>query len=391
MAKKTKAEVYSDLIDDLAVDEEEIELLADGTWPSWPTGSDVVDILTGIGGFPQGRIVECYGKPSSGKSTLFTACAGNVQKMGKKVVILDFERTFDPVWAATLGLDVTDRSTCAWIKSEKLRTVEDGFNQLYRILDLDDAHNIGLIIWDSVAGSSPSAIADKDDVGDSERRAARASILSNELPKLAEKLKSKKLPTTVCFVNQVRANMDSTGYGPDTKTSGGYAFEHSASMRISIKHFKFETKTLVDEFTLAKRPEKIGQRLKVTIEKTKHGQRGRTAEAVFTFQNGFDNISSLVEFACARGEFKKISAQKYEVPAEFTANGNAFEGTEGSIRKFYYASPEDHAVLKDKMTAAINETYWEKVRSFSFKSMDEDILLDNVSSSSEKVLDLEGA
>lgn len=391
MAKRTKEELYEDLVKDLAVETEELELLADGTWPSWPTGCDVVDILTGIGGFPQGRIVECFGKPSSGKSTLFTACAGVVQKMGKKVVILDFERTFDVTWAATLGLDVTDRSSCLWIKSDKLRTIEDGFNHLYRILDSADAPDIGLIIWDSIAGSSPSAIADKEDVGDSERRAARASLLSNELPKLAEKLKSKNLPTTVCFVNQVRQNMDSTGYGPDTKTSGGYAFEHSASMRLQIKHFKFETKTLVDEFTLTKRPEKVGQRLKISVEKTKHGQRGRTAEAIFTYQNGFDNVASLVEFACARGEFKKISAQKYEVPADFTAGGSAFEGTEATIRKFYYRSPEDHAILKDKMTNAINETYWEKVRSFSFKSMDEDIVLENVPSDESNVFDLEGA
>lgn len=391
MVKKTKEELYEDLVKDLAVDNNELELLADGTWPAWPTGSDVVDILTGIGGFPQGRIVECYGKPSSGKSTLFTACAANVQKMGKKVVLLDFERTFDPIWASKLGLDVTDRSTFAWIESKHLRTVEDGFNLLYRILDSADAENIGIIIWDSVAGSSPSAIADKKDVGDSERRAARASIFSNELPKLAEKLKTKKLPTTVCFVNQVRANMDSLGYGPDTTTSGGYAFEHSASMRISIKHFKFETKDLVDEFTLAKRPEKIGQRLKVTIEKTKHGQRGRVAEAIFMFQNGFDNVASLVEFACARGEFKKISPQKFEVPADFTVGGKPFDGTISTIKKFYHSSSDDHSILKSKMTEAINKTYWDKVRSFSFKSMDEDIVMDDTAVDGANVFNLEGA
>jgi len=385
--KKTKRELYADLVNDLSVDAEELEQFRNGTFPSWPSGSDVVDILTGIGGLPQGRIVECFGKPSSGKSTLLTACAGNIQKAGKKVIMLDFEGTFDPTWAMTLGLDAYDRTSFLLVDSEQLRTVEDGFNLIYRILETKDAKDIGIIIWDSIAGSSPSAIADTKQVGDSVRRAATAAILSAELPKLAQKLKSKRLPTTIGFVNQVRANMD-PGYA-ETKTSGGFAFEHSASMRLSIKHFMYETKTLADEFTGVKTPEKIGQRLKITVEKTKHGQRGRAAEAIFTFQNGFDNVKSLVEFAIARKEFKKISALKSEVPADFTVEDKALEGTEAAIRGYYYNSPEAAAILKEKMTTAINKSYWEKVKSFSFKNMDEDVVLGE-DDDTPNTLDLEG-
>jgi len=37
--------------------------------PVIPTGSLALDIATGIGGYPKGRIVEVYGQESSGKTT----------------------------------------------------------------------------------------------------------------------------------------------------------------------------------------------------------------------------------------------------------------------------------------------------------------------------------
>jgi len=389
MAKKkrtSKDEAYEKLAKDLSVDSEELELLEDGTFPSWPTGCATVDILTGIGGLPQGRVVEIFGRYSSGKSNLFLTTAAEIQKQGKKVVLLDFERTFDPAWAQTLGVDVTDRSTFLWVRSDALRTVEDGFDLIYRILDSPDAPDIGLIIWDSLAGSTTAAIADKSSVSDSARMASRAGLLSDELPKLSEKLKSKKLPTTVGFVNQVRDNLNPMGRSDITP--GGRAFQHGASMRLQIQELKKETKTVVDEFTLTKNIEPIGQRIRITVEKTKHGQRGRKAEALFTYQNGFDNVGILVEFACARGDFKKISAQKYEVPGEFTVDGKPFEGTDTKIRQHFYTTDESYNKLVTEMTNRINQSYWEKIKSFSFKDMDEDIVLDTPDSGSN-VLDLE--
>jgi len=368
--RKKVGDTFEKLASDLAVNEKDIQRLLDGTWPAWATGSVVADLIMGIGGFPQGRIVECYGKPSSGKSALFMACAGNVQRAGKKVVMLDFERTFDPAWAKVLGMDPYDKTTFAWIKSENIKTMEQGFNILYKILDSPDAKDIGLIIWDSLAGASPQAIADKEDVGKASRVASRASVLSEELPKLAEKLESGGHTTTVGFVNQMRKNLDMTGYGPKDTTPGGFAFEHAASLRLSIKHKGFETKTTIDEFTLEKRIEKIGQRVIFTVEKTKHGQRGRTAEAIFMFQNGFDNVRTLVELAGKRGDFEKVTAQKFKVPAKFTSEGKEIEGTEETLRKYFYTNKESYNLLETYIKMDVERVYQDKVASFSFTDTD---------------------
>lgn len=44
------------------------------------TGSPKIDIATGIGGIPKGRITEVFGMESSGKTTLALHAAANCQK-----------------------------------------------------------------------------------------------------------------------------------------------------------------------------------------------------------------------------------------------------------------------------------------------------------------------
>jgi len=47
-----------------------------------PTGSTSLDIATGVGGYPRGRVIEIFGPESSGKTTLALHAIAEAQRMG---------------------------------------------------------------------------------------------------------------------------------------------------------------------------------------------------------------------------------------------------------------------------------------------------------------------
>src|SRR3989338_7501554 len=73
-----------------------------------PTGSIALDLALGIGGVPQGRIVEIFGPESSGKTTLALHVLANMQKMGGIGAFIDAEHALDPIYAGHIGVNLDD-------------------------------------------------------------------------------------------------------------------------------------------------------------------------------------------------------------------------------------------------------------------------------------------
>ena len=65
-----------------------------------PSGSLALDIALGVGGFPQGRIVEVCGPESSGKTTVALHAIAEAQKLGGYAAFIDAEHTLEPVYAS---------------------------------------------------------------------------------------------------------------------------------------------------------------------------------------------------------------------------------------------------------------------------------------------------
>ena len=72
------------------------------------TGAITLDVASGIGGVPRGRIVEIFGPESSGKTTLTLHIVAEAQKAGGTAVFIDAEHAMDPVYAAKLGVNVNE-------------------------------------------------------------------------------------------------------------------------------------------------------------------------------------------------------------------------------------------------------------------------------------------
>ena len=73
-----------------------------------PTGALSLDMALGVGGLPRGRIVECYGQESSGKTTLALHVVANAQKAGGVAAFIDAEHALDPVYARNIGVNIDE-------------------------------------------------------------------------------------------------------------------------------------------------------------------------------------------------------------------------------------------------------------------------------------------
>src|SRR5918995_7465997 len=63
------------------------------------TGALPLDIALGVGGGPRGRVVEIFGPPSSGKTTLIYHIIAEAQARGGVCAFVDAEHAIDPIYA----------------------------------------------------------------------------------------------------------------------------------------------------------------------------------------------------------------------------------------------------------------------------------------------------
>ena len=113
-----------------------------------PTGSFSLDLASGVGGLPRGRIVEIYGPESSGKTTLALNVIAQAQKKGGKAAFIDAEHAMDPEYAARLGVKVKDL----------LISQPDNGEEALNILEsLVRSGIIDVVVVDSVAALTPKA------------------------------------------------------------------------------------------------------------------------------------------------------------------------------------------------------------------------------------------
>lgn len=176
------------------------------------------------GGIPIGRIAEFFGTDGSGKTTTAIDIAGQAQKLfpDKKVLFVDIEHTFDPVWATKLGLNCDD---LLYLDPDSMGA-EEVFNI---IIDIIDSGEISLCILDSI-GAMVSMQANEKEIG--ERTYGGISMALTEFTK---KITPVLVRTQASFIgiNQARDDMNSP-YG-GTTTTGGKCWRHGCSTRLEFR------------------------------------------------------------------------------------------------------------------------------------------------------------
>ncbi len=282
------------------------------------TGSLTLDIATGIGGLPRGRVVEIYGPESSGKTTLALNALAQAQKAGGIAAFIDAEHALDVAYASRLGVNVQDL----------LVSQPDTGEQALEVTEtLVRSGAIDIIVIDSVAALVPKAEIEGE-MGDS-LPGLHARLMSQAMRKLTAAI-SKSL-TTVVFINQIRMKIGVMFGNPET-TTGGNALKFYSSMRLDIRKIE----------TLKSGQEMIGGKVRVKVVKNKVAPPFKQAEFDIYFNEGISHLGEIVDLGVAMGIIDKAGAW-------YSYDGKKIGQGRENVKEFFKQNPEVATEIENKI------------------------------------------
>ena len=285
------------------------------------TGSISLDLATGVGGVPKGRIVEIYGPESSGKTTLTLHIVAEAQKKGGKAAFIDAEHALDPVYARNLGVQVDDL----------LVSQPDTGEQALEICDmLARSAALDVIVIDSVAALVPKAEI-QGEMGDS-HVGLQARLMSQALRKIAGTVN--KSNTCVIFINQLREKIGVMFGNPET-TTGGRALKFYSSMRLDVRRIE----------TIKSGDQMLGNRTRVKVVKNKVAPPFKQAEFDIMYGQGISKAGDVLDCAVEEKIVEKAGSW-YSYAGERIGQGRE------NVKKWLEENPS----ILDKIEGQLLET-----------------------------------
>lgn len=291
------------------------------------TGALSLDIALGVGGVPQGRIVEIYGPESSGKTTLTLHIVAEAQKTGGVAAFIDAEHALDVGYAKKIGVNI----------EELLVSQPDTGEQALEIVDmLVRSGGVSVIVVDSVAALTPKAEIEGE-MGDS-HMGLQARLMSQALRKLTASVSRSKC--TVIFINQIRMKIGVMFGNPET-TTGGNALKFYASVRMDIRRIA----------SIKQGEDVVGNRARVKVVKNKIAAPFKECEFDIMFGAGISKNGDMIDLAVEKDIVSKSGtwfAYKEERLGQGRENAKEFlDQNQAVAKKIENEVKKAYGLLKD--------------------------------------------
>ena len=245
------------------------------------TGSILLNVALGVGGFPRGRVVEIFGPEASGKTTIALHAIAEAQKQGGIAAFVDTEHALDPTYASKIGVQI-----------DKLLISQPGSAE--EALDIVDAlvrtGGVDMVVLDSVAALVPQMELEGS-MSDS-YIGLQARLMSQALRRLTAYISKTK--TVAIFVNQLREKI-AMSYGPSETTPGGRALKFYASVRLDVRRKDY----------LKLGEETIGALTRVKVVKNKVASPFKEAELELIYGEGISREGEILNLGDTTGVIKK--------------------------------------------------------------------------------------
>ncbi len=286
------------------------------------TGCLSLDIATGIGGIPRGRIVEIYGPESSGKTTMTLHIIAEAQRAGGKAAFIDAEHALDPVYAANLGVDI----------DELLVSQPDTGEQALEICEvLVRSGAIDVVVIDSVAALVPKAEI-QGDMGDT-HVGLQARLMSQALRKLAAVIN--KSNCSAIFINQLREKVGVMFGSPET-TTGGRALKFYSSLRLDVRRIE----------SIKSGEEVLGNRTRIKVVKNKVAPPFKKAEFDIMYGKGVSKEGDLLDCAVEKEIVNKAGSW-------YSYDGNRIGQGRENVKNYLVENP----AIVEEIDIKVREAY----------------------------------
>lgn len=275
-----------------------------------PTGSTLLDLACSHPygrGIPATRIIDIFGEPSEGKSTLVSNMMINIQRMGGVAVLIDSEGRFDKPRNARMGMNLDD------VIIIEANTLESAFDDIMIVAEevrSDDAFEYVpvMVFWDPISNTPTIAELEKGRWGGG--MAERARFIREALRKYTYALARYRIG--IVFTEHTIATLGQ--YTSGTDTSGGKGIKFLSSLRMSVrKSGWFFASGKKDENEERKEPDGILCKIKTV----KNSSADPYKSVIFPItRDGIDDAFSIFMYLADQGFVHQGGGGWYTIPWE---------------------------------------------------------------------------